>query len=351
MLDRFARLLLCSLFFATHAVSASERAPFSFAGKSIPAGETRSWHVAPGDGLPAIPVSVFHGALDGPVVTLSAGIHGDEFPAITALQRLRLALGPSNVAGTVVLIHGANIASLHQRGLSPLTPADGLNLNRAFPGSSDGEPTERLARFLTDVVVAKSDYLADLHSGSADQWLWPHIYSPFVGDSELDARTLAWAKASGMRHVVLYGDRPLDPENSISYPNTAMTRGKPGLTLEIGDRGRNDAESIGAYEDALWRLLDHLGVVDHPMPAADGHVIYERLVDVETPETGLFEAHCAIGETVGAGALLGTVRDYFGAPIAELRAPAAGVVLMLRHKPPVEAGSGLVTLGIARAKT
>ena len=87
MLDGFARLLLCSLFFATHAVSASERAPFSFAGESIPAGETRSWHVAPGDGLPAIPVSVFHGTLDGPVVTLSAGIHGDEFPAITALQR------------------------------------------------------------------------------------------------------------------------------------------------------------------------------------------------------------------------------------------------------------------------
>ena len=51
---------------------------------------------------------------------------------------------------------------------------------------------------------------------------------------------------------------------------------------------------------------------------------------------------------VGAGALLGTVRYQYGARIAELRAPEAGVVVMLRHTPPFEAGSGLVTLGIVR---
>lgn len=61
---------------------------------------------------------------------------------------------------------------------------------------------------------------------------------------------------------------------------------------------------------------------------------------------GFFEPHCEIGELVEAGALLGIVRDYFGEPIAELRAPKRGVVLMLRHTPPVNQGMGLITLGI-----
>jgi predicted deacylase len=341
LLRPLAFLLLCA---AGSAAAAPE--PFRLAGVDVPAGAQRAFVAEVGDGLPGVPITVFHGVRAGPVLTLSAGTHGDEFPAILALQALRAELRPEALAGVVVLVHAANLPALHQRGLSPLHPADGKNLNRAFPGRADGSPTERLAHFLTEEIVAASDYLADLHSGSADQELWPHVYAPYVGDAELDARTLAFAKATGLHHVVLYGDRPRDPANSISYPNTAMTRGKPGLTLEIGDLGGREPEDVDVYLDALRRMLDHLDMQPADLPAAEGHVLYARLVDVETPAEGLFTAHARIGELVESGALLGTVSDYFGDPLAELRAPERGVVLMLRHKPPVNAGEGLVTLGI-----
>lgn len=340
-------LILLAVAFFNSPQSVAQRGDFELAGVRTEVG-TRSAFVAVVDPEAGeLPITVVHGIQPGPVVTLSAGTHGDEYAAITALQRLNGQIDPASLAGTLVLVHAANLPALHQPGLSHLHPVDGRNLNREFPGDAQGSATQRLARFITEEIVARTDYLADLHSGSANQWLWPHIYAPFVGDPALDARTLAWAKASGMRHVVLYGDRPRDPANSISYPNTAMTRGKPGLTLEIGDRGRNDESDVRAYLDALHRLLIHLDMLaDTKPPAAGGQVFYERLIDVETTVTGLFEPHCSIGELVDEGALLGVVRDYFGNSLAELRAPARGVVLMLRHAPPVNAGAGVISLGI-----
>lgn len=332
--------------FLAHASTAAARDAFVLAGTETTAGTRNSFTAEIDAEAGSIPITVFHGVREGPVLTLSAGTHGDEFPSIVTLQRLRREIDPKALAGTLILVHAANLPALHQRGLSPLHPADGKNLNREFPGSEEGTATERLAHFLTTEIVARSDYFADLHSGSADQWLYPHIYAPFVGDEELDARTLAWAMASNMRHVVLYGDRPRDPANSISYPNTAMTRGKPGLTIEIGDRGRTSEADVRVYTDVLRRLIMALDMLPGDIAPAGGQVVYERLEDVPTPETGLFEPLCTIGELVEKGALLGVVRDYFGDKVAELRAPARGVVLMLRHAPPVDAGAGLVTLGI-----
>ncbi|WP_166422710.1 succinylglutamate desuccinylase/aspartoacylase family protein [Paraglaciecola sp. 20A4] len=340
-----SRYLIIALCFFASSANAT-RSPFELAGNSIPAGQKRSFFASVADTDMQIPITVFHGVKAGSVLTLSAGTHGDEFPAITALQRLRSEIDLTALKGTLILVHAANLPALHQYGLSALHPGDNKNLNREFPGNANGSDTERLAHFLTREIVDRSDYFADLHSGSAYQQLWPHIYAPFVGDEALDARTLAWAKASGMRHVILYGDRPRDPANSISYPNTAMTRGKPGLTLEIGDRGHNEEEDVLTYLDALRRLIAGIDMLPTTLPASEGQVIYKHLVDVETPVTGIFEPHCKIGELVNAGALLGIVRDYFGETIAELRAPNRGVVLMLRHAPPVNKGAGLISIGI-----
>jgi len=308
---------------------------FELAGTQVPVGEQRSFNAeVPGTEI-VLPITVFHGKKSGPVLTLSAGTHGDEFPAIIALQRLRREIDPASLNGTLVLVHAANLPAI-----------DGKNLNREFPGSAKGSPTERLAAFMTKEIVGPSDYLADLHSGSADQRLWPHIYAPFVGDKELDARTLAWAKASGMRHIVLYGDRPRDPANSISYPNTAMTRGKPGLTLEIGDRGLVKERDVRAYLKALRGLMAGINLLSGETPSGTGRLVYQSLAEVASPAMGLFESYCKIGELVEKDALLGIVRDYFGEPLVELRAPRRGVVLILQNAPPASKGAGLITLGV-----
>ncbi|MBK9166554.1 MAG: succinylglutamate desuccinylase/aspartoacylase family protein [Bryobacterales bacterium] len=334
------RVLLPLLFFAT---SAAAQAPFVLAGESVPPGTTRSFLA--GVAGTRVPITVIHGVRKGPVLTLTGGIHGDEFPSILALQRVRTQVCAADLAGVLVLVHVANLGSFHSGALTALNPADGKNLNRVFPGSATGTPTERLAHFLTTEIVERTNYLIDMHSGSAGQQLWPHVYSPFVGDEELDRRTLEFARATGMGHIVLYGDRPRDPARSISYPNTAMTRGKPGLTVEIGDLGRRDESDIMAYLGVVRRAMQHLGMIPGTPPANDGAILYRKLWEVESPADGTLHPKVRIGDLVGKGALLAEVTDYFGDKAGELRAPVQGIVLMLGHAPAVTKGRAPVTIG------
>jgi len=329
------------------ALPAHARDAFTLAGVSGDAGTQASFLVeAAGT---QVPITVVHGTNDGVVLTLTAGVHGDEFPSIFALQRLREQLDPSQVSGTVILVHLANLAGFHGRRIA-LNPRDEKNLNREFPGDAAGTATEQLADFFTTEIIAVTDYLIDLHSGSAYQTLLPHAYSPVLHDAALDARTLAFARATGLEHIVLYDERPNDPANSISYPNTAQTRGKPALTLEIGHLGQRDEASITRVIEACRRALLHLGLVPGAAPPASNPQLYHRLAYAQSPVTGLFHPESQVGAEVQQGQRLGVVTDYFGEPLADIQAPATGTLLMLLETPAVTAGETPVTVGVPVAE-
>lgn len=317
------------------------RDAFTLGGVEVAAGNKRSFTLSAAG--TEVPVTVVHGSKEGVVLTLTAGVHGDEFPSILALQRLRAELDPEQLSGTVVLVHLANLAGFHGRRIA-LNPRDEKNLNREFPGSADGTATEQLAHFFTTQIISVTDYLIDLHSGSAYQTLLPHVYSPVLYDTALDERTLAFARATQLPHIVLYDERPNDPDNSISYPNTAQTRGKPALTLEVGHLGRRDEVSIRQVLASCRNTLRHLGILaesEQPAPAAR---LYRKLHGVTSPVTGIFHPRSKVGEEVQRGTLLGVVHDYFGEPLAELRAPVAGTLLMLLETPAVTAGETPATI-------
>lgn len=323
--------------------SAFAQAPFELAGVITQAGNSHSYMAK--ENAIEVPVTVIHGTQSGPVLLLTAGIHGDEFPAILALQRLREEVDANQLKGTLILVHLANLPGFHARRVA-LHPADNKNLNREFPGDKDGTPTEQLAEFFTREFISRMDFLIDMHSGSWNQQLLPHVYSPFVGDQKLDDLTFEFAKAIGMQRIVMYGERPRDPANSISYPNTAMTRGKPGLTSEIGHLGQRDEqaveESLTIARNALY-FLEMLPGKPSPHPEP---VIYEKLTSVTSPTDGVFTPRVEIGSTVEEGTIVGDVRDYFGNIVAELTAPVSGIVMMINETPPVKAGETPVTIGI-----
>lgn len=89
------------------------------------------------DGEARIPVTVVHGARPGPVLALIAGTHGSEYPPILALQRVRRDVDPARLAGTLILVHIANLPSFQRRTVY-YGPADWKNLNRVYPGRIDG---------------------------------------------------------------------------------------------------------------------------------------------------------------------------------------------------------------------
>ncbi|MDP1572124.1 MAG: succinylglutamate desuccinylase/aspartoacylase family protein [Vicinamibacterales bacterium] len=131
---------------------AQPREAFAIGGQRVAAGERLDLdlQIPAGTSDPAtrIPVTVFHGASDGPVLALTAGVHGYEFPPILAAQALLDRIDPARLRGTVILVRIANVEAFEQR-VPYVNPFDRQNLNRSFPGRSDGTPTERIAWALT----------------------------------------------------------------------------------------------------------------------------------------------------------------------------------------------------------
>src|SRR5438445_5837257 len=99
-------------------------------------------------GTSIIPITIFNGKKDGPILALIAGNHGYEYPPILALQMLRPRLNAKKLAGAVILVHVANMPSFLGRTVY-FSPLDGQNLNRVYPGNPEGTPSQRIAYAIT----------------------------------------------------------------------------------------------------------------------------------------------------------------------------------------------------------
>jgi predicted deacylase len=295
-----------------------------------------------------IPFTIVNGAKPGPVLALTAGVHGAEYPPILALQRLRKTIDPNDLAGTVIMVHVANMPSYLKRTIY-YSPIDGKNLNRVFPGKADGTISERIAYALTKEVIERADALVDLHCGDANESLRPYVYWETIGAPNVSERGRQMALAFGIDHIVIDSNRPTDPNASVYLTNTAITRGKPALTIESGGLGMSDEESIARIERGVAGVLRYLKMrPTGPDPVA--HPIWiGRAQVLNSPATGIFYPAVERGHTVAEGTLIGHITDFFGKTLAEIRAPFAGEVLYVIGTPATSQGEPIAFIG-ERAK-
>jgi predicted deacylase len=287
-----------------------------------------------------IPVSLVRGAHEGPVLALIAGTHGYEYPGITTLQRLRQSIDPQTLRGTLILVHIANPPSFYGRTIYT-SPADGKNLNRVFPGRPDGTLSERMAQAITTEVIAKADFLVDLHAGDGNEALRPYVYMPVTGDAKLDAAIRGMALAFGLDHIVIDSTR-IAPAGATQFVDmTALARGVPAITTETGQLGLNDERSIALAEHGIQNLRRHLGMLEGETEPNPGVVWLEDYQVINSPVNGVFRATVRDGYAVAEGGLLGELFDPFGAKVGDVRAPFAGIVNYVIGTPPAVEGQPL----------
>jgi hypothetical protein len=291
----------------------------------------------PGDDGTTIPFSIIHGARPGPVLALISGTHGVEYPPVLASQRLRASIDPRALAGTVVLVHVANMPSFMARTIY-YGPTDGKNLNRVFPGKPDGTLSDRIAYTLTREVIDRATHVIDIHCGDGNEWLRPYSYWVVTSAREVVAASKELALAFGLDHIVIDTERPNDAAASIYLANTAMTRGKPALTVESGGWSRTDEESIDRVEQGVAGVLRHLKMrAGGPDPVA--HPVWLGRNEVlRSAFTGLLYPMVEPGQTVAQGTLLARVTDFHGTVLEEIRSPFAGEVLYIVATPPISRG-------------
>ena len=119
-------------------------------------------------------LEVIHGAKPGPVVFVSAAIHGDEIVGTAVVQLLVKAIAPEALACVLLLAPAVNIYGCiaHDRYLP-----DRRDLNRSFPGNPHGSLASQLAHSLFEHVIRRASLGIDLHTAAVHRYNLPQILS------------------------------------------------------------------------------------------------------------------------------------------------------------------------------
>ena len=343
-------VVLTALVFAAPAWSVGD--DFVIGGARVKSGSAFSGYLAvpEKDGLGTqIPYTVIHGAKNGPVLALVAGVHAYEYPPILALYRLKDAIDPKTLRGTVLIVHIANLPSFKRRTIY-YGPDDWKNLNRVFPGDPEGTMSQRIAAVLNEEVVKRADVLLDMHCGDGNEALIPYTYWMTSGEKKFDAKTRDLALAFGIPHIIIDDSRSKDLKDSKYLGNTAILQGKPAVTTESGYLGRTDEESIARNLKGAWSVMRHLAMVPgNPEPATDP-VWIDKYEVVYSKWDGLFMPRLEMGYFVKQGQVVGTITDYLGRWKEDVKAPFTGILLYIIGTPPCNDGEPLFEVGRVREK-
>ena len=288
-------------------------------------------HCTPVPGLD-LPFTVIEGAEPGPVLLVTAGVHGSEFCSIEAALRLAR-LTPEGLRGTLVVLPLLNPGGFRARSVYVM-PEDGKNLNRMFPGRHDGTASEQLAHWLVTAVYPEVDATLDLHGGDLDESLAPFSLYP-----RGSAASKELAAVFGLPVAVEAGGE--------GYTiNAAGKLGIPSVIAEVGGNGLWDEAGVAALVDGASRVMRHLDMTDREGSPAPGAA--PRFVTMwvpPAPVTGLWYPAVEVAATVAAGAPLGEIRDVFGTVLATVRSERAGAILYRLTSLSVNAGEALLGVG------
>jgi len=291
-----------------------------------------------------IPVTVINGTEPGPVLALTAGVHGYEYPPVLALQRISRKLKPSGLSGAVIIVHVVNVPSFLKRTVY-YNPYDWKNQNRAFPGKIDGSMTERIAYMVTREVIARCDYLIDNHCGDGNEDLATYLYCAETGDTEFDKKIRDLAVNFGFRVIIHDRNIPKDVNTPTWCSKAAIVRGKPALTVECGKLGRTDEQYVKKICGGIYNTLRHLKMIQGEPELLSDPVWVEKTTYVRSRSEGLFYPLVRGGEHVEKGELLGYLTDFFGNVIQKARAPHDGIVMYIISTPPLSEGEPMVKIG------
>ncbi len=331
---------------------ASAQTPFQFQDVSVAPG-TKQHFLVPIEDVDTstfIPITVFHGQAPGPVLGITAGVHGYEYSPILAGQVLINRINPASLSGTVLLVQVASIGSF--LGRSPYTSAlDGKNLNRVFPGDPEGTVTERVADFISKSVIPRCTHFVDAHSGDAPEDLTPYsVFYRHKDRKELSQQAQQIAQYLGFEYARGIETSEVDymqPENQSRYCSAeAFKQGIPAADIECGRLGMVEEAFVDRIVYGLTNLMHGLGMTGRkPDPTPEIWFIEDRSF-LSSNHTGFFYPSKAAGDYVRKGMKIGYITDFFNAKLEDIYSDTDGIILYMLGTPPVNRGETLASIAI-----
>lgn len=246
---------------------------------------------------------------DGPTVLVLGGNHGDEYQGQIAAMKLGRELQPEMVSGRVILIPSLNFPAAREA--KRLSPLDGMNMNRAFPGNPEGSVTSQIAHYLTTVLFPMSDVVIDIHSGGRSMEFVPCAHMHLVSNLEQRKGMLAAMLAWNTDFAFLYADIA----GSGLLPVEAENQGKLVVTTELGGGEAIPACVHRLTQSGLRNVLIHVGALKGKAETRESlgkppTILTQALHRDDyllAPESGIFEICFDLGSKIKRGDAIGYI--------------------------------------------
>ncbi len=253
-----------------------------------------------------IPIAVIKNG-EGPTALLCGGNHGDEYEGQVTLMNLVRTLQPEMVQGRLIILPMLNRPAA-QAG-TRLSPLDGRNMNRAFPGMRNATITGMIAHYVSQVLLPLADIVVDIHSGGRTLQFLPSVNMHHLADKTQMDEMLRAALSWGAPYVFIYSD--VAGEGLL--PTYAESLGKITLGTEIGSANQFGVEMLRIAEVGVKNMLRLYNIlVDQPAtPTVQSQMVAapDRDDYVMAPVSGIFEPFCEMGNLVEAGQSLGQIHS------------------------------------------
>lgn len=278
-----------------------------------------------------IPAEVVRGREDGPVLFVSAAIHGDEINGVEVIKRLLTRKRLSKIKGTLIAVPIVNAFGFNSK--TRYLP-DRRDLNRCFPGSESGSLAGQIAKIFMEEIVGKSTHGIDLHTAGGYRTNLPQIRACL--DNPENKRL---AHIFGVPVVIDANTR------DGSLRQAAADIGMPMLLFEGGQPLRYEEPIIKPALNGILSVMQAIGMIDGDVISMRQRrkevFVAKSSYWVRAPHSGSLRVRKQLGNKVNSGELLGVLTDPFGRNKVNVYAKEAGIVIGMTVLPLVNNGDAL----------
>lgn len=278
-----------------------------------------------------VPVIVERSKVDGPVILLMAGLHGDEVNGVGIIREIINQKLNKPKAGTIICLPVFNIFGylFHSREFP-----DGRDLNRVFPGNANGSLASQFAHQFTKEIAPYVDYVIDFHTGGGER---DNVAQIRCHQDESD--TLELAKIFNPPFIISSSYIA----KSVRYTLNKM--GKIVLLFEGGKTNELSSEIINHGVRGTKNVLTHLGFIDADLNQTEESIYLQKSKWLRASYSGMFQTNIKNGAFVKKKEVLGFIQDPFGEFKKKILATHDAYVFCINRTPIVNKGDALFHLG------
>ncbi len=279
-----------------------------------------------------IPVHVIRGKKDGPVMFLSAALHGDEINGVEIIREIIKSPLMDDIKGTLIALPVVNIFGFQNK--SRYLP-DRRDLNRSFPGSKFGSLAGRIAHLFMREIVSKCTHGIDFHTGAIHRSNFPQVRACLDNKATMDF-------ANSFNAPIIIDSSMRDG----SLREAARNKKVNILLFEGGQALRFESDVISMGVRGTLQAMANIGMIEDEKVE---NTKYESIVAKDSfwlraPNSGTVRMGVQLGTYVKKGQVVALILDLLGDVEIEVVSPEDGIVIGVNHLPLVTLGEAILHL-------